>query len=151
MMVPPVTPARARILALGLLVLAFVAGALGGIAADRLLGSRQAEAAPPAPRGGRPGGPGAGAVFPLGAALARQLELTPQQREQIAEILAADRQKADSILRAVRPVLQARYDSTTDAVRAVLTPEQRERFENLRDSRRERMRRRGAREGRGSG
>ena len=131
-------PARSRLLALGLLLLAFVAGALGGVAADRLLAP-----SPPAAQGvpGPPGraGPG-GAIFPRNLPLARQLDLTPEQREQSDTLLREERTKADSVLRAVRPVLQARYDSASAAIRAVLTPEQRERFDRFRENRRERMR-----------
>ena len=57
--------------------------------------------------------------------------------------------KADSVMRAVRPLLQARYDSSLQAVREVLTPEQRERFDELRDERRERIRGRRPRGGGG--
>ena len=129
---------RSRLLALGLLLLAFVAGALGGVAADRVL----ARADPVAQRGVGPPGPGGpgGAIFPRGLPLARQLDLTPEQRDQIEAILREERSKADSVLRAVRPVLQARYDSANASIRAVLTPEQRERFDRFREGRRERMR-----------
>jgi Spy/CpxP family protein refolding chaperone len=129
---------RSRLLALGLLVLAFVAGALGGVAADRLLAPGEPAGRRVAGPPGR-GGPGA-AIFPRDLPLARQLDLTPEQREQIEAILREERAKADSVLRAVRPVLQARYDSASAAIRAVLTPEQRDRFDRFREGRRERMR-----------
>lgn len=133
---------RTRWLAVGLLALAFVAGALGGVAADRLLSSAPAPE-PAGPRGGAP----PGAVFPPGFAIARELDLTPEQRERIQAILAAERSKADSVMRAVRPLLQARYDSSLQAVRAVLTPEQRDRFDQLREQRRDRVLRRAPRRG----
>jgi Spy/CpxP family protein refolding chaperone len=133
--------ARARWTAGGLLLLALVAGALGGAAADRLLGAGPApERAEAPPRGARRGAGGRGAIFPPGVQLARELDLTPEQRRQIQAILAEERAKADSVMRAVRPILQARYDSSTQAVREVLTPEQRERFDRLREARRERLR-----------
>lgn len=129
---------RSRLLALGLLALSFVAGALGGVAADRVLAREEPAAQRVAgPRGA--GGPG-GAIFPRNLPLARQLDLTPEQRVQIEAILREERSKADSVLRAVRPVLQGRYDSASAAIRAVLTPEQRERFDRFREGRRERMR-----------
>jgi Spy/CpxP family protein refolding chaperone len=128
-----------RLIALGLLLLAFLAGALGGVAADRLLGSSRAESAMDGRPPGR-GGPGPAGIFPRGLPLARQLDLTPEQRQRIGEILREERAKSDSVMRAMRPALQARYDSATDAIRAVLTPEQRERFDSLRERRRERMR-----------
>lgn len=136
--------ARARWMAGGLLVLAFCAGALGGAAADRMLAARSAAADGRAVDGvgSAPGGGGPGAIFPGAVQLGRQLDLTAEQRERIQEILAAERAKADSVMRAVRPILQARYDSSTQAVREVLTPEQRERFDRMREDRRERVRRR---------
>jgi Spy/CpxP family protein refolding chaperone len=143
MKISPSSRGGVRMLAIGLLVLAFAAGALGGVAADRLLDSRGPGFGPPPGQGGGPAGSGGGAIFPPGLPLARQLDLTPEQRRQIGAILTAERAKADSVMRAVRPVLQARYDSTSAAVRALLTPEQRERFDRLRDTRRDRLRRRG--------
>jgi Spy/CpxP family protein refolding chaperone len=132
-------------IAAGLLLLAFVAGALGGVAADRLLAARSARVEPALSDPGE-NGPlgrgGAGAIFPAGVQLARQLNLSPEQRDRIEEILVAERSKADSVLREVRPLLQARYDSSTQAVRAILTPEQRERFDRLRDNRRDLLLRR---------
>lgn len=140
----------ARLAALGLLLLAFVAGALGGIAADRLLAREEAGAPAfrgrpgpggPGRGGGGPGGPGggAGAIFPRGLLIGRQLDLSAEQRARIEAILAEERQKADSVLRAVRPVLQARYDSATGAIREVLTVEQRARWDSLREERRGRF------------
>jgi Spy/CpxP family protein refolding chaperone len=138
---------RARWTALGLLLLAFVAGALGGVAADRLLGTPTSNTGLDLPRRAGAERPGArpGAIFPAGVQLARELELSPEQRRQIQRILAEEREKADSVMRAVRPLLQARYDSSLQAVREVLTPEQRERFDQLREERRQRIRGRGPR------
>jgi Spy/CpxP family protein refolding chaperone len=134
--------AATRWTALGLLLLAFVAGALGGIAADRLLGTDASETGGrlPLPAGSGRAGAGPGAIFPAGVQLARELELTAEQRERIQAILSEERAKADSVMRAVRPLLRARYDSSLQAVRAVLTPEQRERFDRLREERRDRVR-----------
>ena len=151
-MIPPSTGgSRARWTALALLLLAFVAGALGGVAADRLLGTPPGDAATgPPPRAGslRPGAR-PGAIFPAGVQLARELDLSTEQRRRIQVILAQERMKADSVMRAVRPLLQARYDSSLQAVREVLTPEQRERFDQLREERRERIRGRRPRGGGG--
>lgn len=135
------TARRARWTAAGLLALAFLAGALGGVAADRLLGARSAAGTglESAPRDGL-GRRGPGGIFPAGFAIARELELTPQQRAEIQSILSRERTKADSVLREIRPILQAHYDSSTRAVREVLTPQQRVRFDSLRDERRERIR-----------
>ena len=134
-MAPPAGVRRTRWLAAGLLALAFVAGALGGLAADRLLSAPAARDTAAAPAD-----PPRGAVFAPGFAISRELDLTPQQRRQIQQILREERTKADSLMRAVRPLLQARYDSSMQAVRAVLTPEQQDRFDRLREERRGRMR-----------
>jgi Spy/CpxP family protein refolding chaperone len=129
------TGRRARLLAGGVLVATFVAGALVGVASQRLLNADEPEAAEVRRSRIRPG-----QMFGPDGVLTRRLELTDAQRREIEALLESDRRKTDSMFREIRPRLRARYDSTTAGIRAVLDPEQQEEFDRYRRERRERMR-----------
>lgn len=128
---------RARVLALLSLLVVFVAGGLVGAAAEHARGERRFREGP-----GRRGGP---EIFAAQGELAKRLHLTPAQSDSIQKIVARDRAKAEAIFREMRPRLRARFDSTTTAIDAVLTPEQRAEFRKIREERR--MERRGRRGG----
>jgi len=126
---------RLRLLAFAALVVTFLAGTLAGMAYERVLNASE-------PQGERREGHsrrGARAFAPDGP-LGDRLDLTAEQRTKIEAILAEDSVKARQIFREMKPRLRARFDSTTAAVRAVLTPEQREEFERYRAERRAAMR-----------
>ena len=111
---------RVRFQGIALLAIAFVVGALGGMAAERIRATR----ARPAPlegmqmRGGLPHGFG-------------ELNLTSEQREQINAIFRSSRPRTDSVLRASLPQLEAIHDSVRAEIRAVLTPDQQRRFDEM--------------------
>lgn len=111
---------RVRLQGIALLALAFVAGALGGMAVERVRVSRVRPAPPQwmPTRGELP--PGFGG-----------LDLTPEQRERIQDIFRASRPRTDSVLRASLPRLEAIHDSVRAEIRALLTPEQRRRFDEM--------------------
>jgi Spy/CpxP family protein refolding chaperone len=110
---------RIRTKGIALLVLTFVAGALAGVAVERLRSAQQApELPPPDITMMRP--PREGNLPPV----FRQLNLTPAQREQIIQILERGRPRTDGILREMLPRLRATTDSIHAEVRAVLTPAQ---------------------------
>lgn len=69
----------------------------------------------------------------------RNLDLTPEQQRQVGAILA-DSQR-DALRREMMPRALALLDRTHTRISAVLTPEQRERFERLRERRASRWRR----------
>ncbi len=114
---------RIRLQGIALLVLAFLSGAVAGGAVERVRDRHP-------PRGGR-----AELGFlkgPNGIPLAfEKLDLTPTQRRQIAEILERRRPAADSILRSSLPRLRVMMDSTRSEIRAVLTPAQRTKLDQL--------------------
>ena len=134
---------RIRLLAFAALVVTFLAGALAGMAYERVLSASEP---PVEKREGRHGSRGAQAFAPDGP-LGDRLDLTAEQRAKIERILAEDRTKARAIFREMKPRLRARFDSTTAAVREVLTPEQRVEFERYRAERRAAMRKRYGRGG----
>lgn len=136
-------PGRVRVAALAILLAVFVAGGLAGAAIDRTVHARAHEKealamhrGPDGPSGRRGRGP---AIFAAGGPLAERLKLTPAQQQQIDSIIRVDREKADSLYRDVGPQLRARFDSTTAAIRAVLTPEQQAEFRRYREEQRARM------------
>ena len=110
---------RIRTKGIALLVLTFVAGALAGVAVERVRTARQAPEPPP---------PDITMLRPLREGtlppVLRQLNLTPAQREQIIQILERGRPRTDSILREMLPRLRATTDSIHAELRAVLTPAQ---------------------------
>jgi len=126
----PVLRRRTRLLGIVLLLATFVAGGLVGAAVDRmLLGSH--------PRGHFPWGP-----FPIGMGpgpggerriiLFDELDLTPEQDERIHHILERRREQMRDFWKRTGPSMRAVMDSTDQEIRAVLTPAQRERLDQLR-------------------
>lgn len=112
---------RVRLQGLVLLLVMFVVGVLGGMALERVRMTRRAprERAPIAGmRGGMP---------PMFA----QLNLTREQHQRIETILQQSRPLTDSVLRSSLPRLRAIRDSVRLQIRAVLTPEQQERFDAM--------------------
>jgi Spy/CpxP family protein refolding chaperone len=77
----------------------------------------------------------------LAAELKRSLDLTPEQQRQVGAILADAQQDAFALRREMMPRVIAILDRTHSRISAVLTPEQRERFERLRERRASRWRR----------
>ncbi len=89
-------------------------------------------------------GPGSSAEAPpgtppgtpfLGRWMARELELSPEQQRQIEEILSDSGRRAAAMRHELRPRVEALMEETAGRIAAVLTPEQRRRFERLRQRR----------------
>jgi Spy/CpxP family protein refolding chaperone len=115
---------RVRAQGIVLLLVMFAVGVLAGIAIERV---RIARSAPPAPPFGM-GQPWAEGHMPM---MFRELDLTPEQRQQIGAILQESRPRTQEILREMLPRLRAVTDSVRDEVRAVLTAEQAARLDSL--------------------
>lgn len=162
----PTQRKRTRAWAAVLLACAILFGAVSGIALDRLvLLPRAGYAGEPAAidtataadssraaarrTDGVRGGQGPGGVRPSGERYLRHLEtelgLSPEQRGQVAEILQNQQARVMEITRETRPQIRAVAEDTRNAIREVLTPEQWERFQELR-RRRDRHRDHGERE-----
>lgn len=114
---------RVRLQGILLLALAFGAGIAAGMAVERV---RAARAVPPAWRGPDARGPGMRQL-----AVFDELGLTEEQRTRIRAIIEASRPIVDSVLRSSMPAVQAVHDSVRAEIRAVLTPEQQRRFDEL--------------------
>jgi Spy/CpxP family protein refolding chaperone len=61
----------------------------------------------------------------------RELDLTTGQREQIDRILSASQDRTKKIMEPVAPRMRELMQQTKDQVRAVLTPEQQKRFDEM--------------------
>jgi hypothetical protein len=73
----------------------------------------------------------------------RELDLAPEQRELVDRIIKESQERTRKIMEPVSPQIREELQNTKERFRAVLTPEQRDRFEKLskqpprsRDSRR---------------
>jgi Spy/CpxP family protein refolding chaperone len=67
--------------------------------------------------------------------LETELDLSPDQRERVARILKEQQELVMEITRESRPRIRAVADDTRAAIREVLTPEQWERFQEIRQNR----------------
>lgn len=138
---------RMRILAVLTLLIVFVAGGLVGAAVER---GRDHRGGPDRPMRGE-GRRGPPPMFAEGSPMAQRLKLTPAQRDTIERITARDRARADSVFRTTRQAMRARFDSTMTAVDAVLTPEQRTEWQEIRQEWQQRERQGRGRRGGGPG
>ena len=113
-------PRRLRLLTAGVLAATFALGAIAGggiyrwVVADRLL-----------PADDLPHGP-----WPL-----HQLDLSDDQRARVRDIFERHRPKLDALLRESFPRVRAIHEQIDEEIGAVLTPEQRTRFDRLKESR----------------
>jgi Spy/CpxP family protein refolding chaperone len=75
--------------------------------------------------------------------ITRQLELTPEQREKVEAIIRDSQQRTKNLWEPVAAKMGAELRKTDDRIREVLTPEQRQKFDEmrarLRDNRPEKM------------
>jgi Spy/CpxP family protein refolding chaperone len=130
-----------RGVAVVLLLLTGIMGILAGIMIDRTLLTVPHVAAPPvAPRAshGRDDREWRDERVPGGMRrhyaerMARDLALTPEQRTRIDSILRAQQEQVRALRRETTPRFKDIADDTRTAIRAVLTPQQRERWQTLR-------------------
>ncbi|MBI3567836.1 MAG: hypothetical protein HY084_06490 [Gemmatimonadetes bacterium] len=129
----------ARAQAMLLLVLAFLAGAVAGGAAERVAIRRQWDRIRPWSGrgmmgrgmfgGSRGGGPG-------GAGFYEQLGLSDAQHKEIDAIVEKRRARVDSVMTVSGGIMRAAMDSTRREIDAVLTPAQRAQADSLRAQRR---------------
>jgi Spy/CpxP family protein refolding chaperone len=99
----------------------------GGIVVDRVAQrSRQHHA----PANKPPGSPGGTRVDFLRKA-ERDLDLTPQQREQADKVIASSQEHIKKLMEPVNPKIREELQRTRDDFRAILTPEQKARFDDM--------------------
>jgi len=64
--------------------------------------------------------------------LSRELQLTPQQKTQVQQIIERHRAKIDATMASVRPQVRQEVDATNAEIDRILTPEQRTKFAVMR-------------------
>jgi len=63
--------------------------------------------------------------------LERHLQLTPEQRERIGKIMAEGQERVRALRLQIDPELRKETQQTREQIRAVLTPDQRDQFEQM--------------------
>ena len=109
-----------RMAAVVVVVVAFITGILVGVAGDHLYGRLF---------------PRHTARFSAGRMadnLGRKLQLSPQQKTQVQQIIERHRAKIDAAMSNVRPQVRQELDATNKEIENILTPEQRTKFAELR-------------------
>ena len=133
---PPVVPSRrVRLLSITVLAVTFLVGGLVGACAVTVL--RGPLVPPSGPMGLFPPPPSVTAAFR--ARMVRDLKLTADQADRIDAIMRRRQPEARAIMLEMRPKLQEHLEATEAEIRAVLTPEQRVRFDRMAEERRRRM------------
>jgi Spy/CpxP family protein refolding chaperone len=61
----------------------------------------------------------------------RELDLTPEQRERIDKLLKESQERTRKIMEPIAPEFHAELQRTKEEFRAVLTPDQQKRFDDL--------------------
>lgn len=118
------SPTKARATALVVVVVAFLAGLLIGVAGDHvyLIHSRQLF-----PRRGMEG-----MARRLLDRLDHELALTPQQHDQIQRIIEAHHKRIETFTAGVRPQIGRELEQANREIEAILTPEQRIKYDAVR-------------------
>jgi hypothetical protein len=120
---PTPSPGSTRRTAILLVAVAFVAGTLIGFAGGRVYSiSRLFD------RGHAPDSVRSRILHHLD----RELKLTPQQRDQIGAIMETHHKRMEQISEGIRPQMRQELDSANREIEAVLTPEQRTKYEAMR-------------------
>lgn len=113
-----------RTAAVVVVIVAFVAGILVGVAGDHLYLIRS------------------GRLFPRHASrfaadrmterLGHELQLTAQQKTQVQQIIERHRARIDAMMSSVRPQVRQEIEATNTEIDKILTPDQRTKFADLR-------------------
>lgn len=142
--------AKALFLALGIFLLGAICGAMG----ERWFILRKIHPAhnmhsdgPPRPDRGNRGGPG-----PSIRRMAQDLNLTEEQQTAISKIITAYRTRLDSVRQEIGDKMRTSSEEIKEKIKAELTDEQREQFDQMEREREDRWRKgRGNRGGWGKG
>jgi Spy/CpxP family protein refolding chaperone len=114
---------NARVIASIVVVVAFIAGLLVGAVADRIYLFRHG---PPHERHGE------FVATRIVDKLDRELKFTPQQKQQVTVIVTGHGHRMEALWGRVRPEMRQEIDAANKEISAVLTPEQRVKFDKLR-------------------
>lgn len=113
-----------RTAAVAVVVVAFIAGILVGVAGDHLYLIKSGRLSPRHTS--------RFASDRMAERLTKELDLSPQQKTQVQQIIERHRAKIDATMASVRPQVRQELDATNAEIETVLTPEQKTKFANLR-------------------
>lgn len=93
----------------------------------------QTDPLPPNPnRPNDPGNPGTGPMSrEFATVLERSLRLTPEQREQVNQLMSEGQERIRALRQGIDPEVRKEMQKTHEQIQALLTPEQRELFQRL--------------------
>lgn len=131
---------RPRLIGIVLLMATFVAGGFSGAALERRANAKLPAPEPQVKAQPAERAPGAGRGLGDQSNIFDQLELTAEQRVTIDSILQDGREKVNAFWKETGPGYRSLVDSTRARVRAIMTPEQRVEYDELRAARRARSR-----------
>jgi len=114
-----------RAAAVAVVVVAFIAGILVGVAGDHFYLLRNGRLSPRHSSSRF-------AADRMAERLTKELDLSPQQKTQVQQIIERHRAKIDATMANVRPQVRQELDATNAEIEKVLTPEQKTKFANLR-------------------
>jgi Spy/CpxP family protein refolding chaperone len=114
-----------RAAAVAVVVVAFLAGILVGVAGDHLYLIRSGRLTPRHATSRF-------AADRMTDRLTHELDLSPQQKTQVQQIIERHRAKIDATMANVRPQVRQELDATNAEIETVLTPEQKTKFADLR-------------------
>ena len=114
-----------RAAAVAVVVVAFLGGILVGVAGDHLYLIRSGRLTPRHATSRF-------AADRMADRLTHELDLSPQQKTQVQQIIERHRAKIDATMANVRPQVRQELDATNAEIETVLTPEQKTKFANLR-------------------
>jgi hypothetical protein len=114
---------KTRTAAIVIVIVAFLAGLLVGVAGDHLYLIHNGRLSPRHARfsAGR-----------MTERLAGELELSPQQKTQVQQIIERHHAKIDAVMNNARPQVRGEIDATNAEIETILTPAQRTKFATLR-------------------
>ena len=116
---PPPRSAKTVVIAVIVLIVTFVAGMAAGVLLDHLRILRH------------PHRDGHLATAWIMRRLEHNLDLTPEQHKKVEEIVERHHRRIFEISENVRPQIHRELEAANTEIKAVLTPEQREKFEKM--------------------
>jgi Spy/CpxP family protein refolding chaperone len=122
---------RVRARGIVILILAFLAGGILGVAVERIRVVRTASMRPFDGPFGASRQPGQGQL----PRFYERLDLSQAQKDSMQEILERARPRTDSLMRQTVPLIRVYMDSIQRELRAVLTEQQREQLDRERETR----------------